>query len=177
MKNIKDTLTKLDKRVLYGVIIGILLIIILFLLLTPSTLELTKEETLIDGFTSKETLVIKIKNSKIKSIKLSRDIKLSDYYSSIDTYTNSLEKVLNNGYSYLGDSYNLKKDNNKIKVDINTKEKGVVLNNLTIKYNGEDDTTLRYDIETDLKSESSINVGEKVSKKQLKKKLKKYGYK
>ncbi len=173
MENIKELLK--NKKILLGVIC--LLVVLLLVVFTPKTLKLTKEETLLEGFTSKETLIVRISNNKIKNIKLTKEIVLSDYYDSLGTYYNSLEKVLNNGYSYLGDSYNLKKDNNKIKVDVDTKEKGIVLNNLTIKYNGEDKTSLRYDIETDLKSESSINVGEKVSKKQLKKKLKKYGYK
>ena len=61
-------------------------------------------------------------------------------------------------------------------VNIDTKNKGIVLNNLSIKYNGDDKTTLRYDVVTDLKDTSSINIGDKISKGKLKDKLNKYGY-
>lgn len=174
MQNIKELFK--DKRVVVGIILVIFVILIL-VLLTPKTLKLTKEETLLEGFTSKETLVVKLSNDKVKNIKLTKEIALNDYYDSLGTYYDSLEKVLNNGYSYLEKDYSIRKEKNKILVNVDTKKKGLVLNNLSIKYNGEDDTTLRYDIETDLKDKSSINIGDKISKGELKKKLNNLGYK
>lgn len=173
MNNIKELLK--NKKIVFGAIC-LLVVIIIIIAVTPKTLTLTKESVLIEGFNSRETIVVKLNGNKISKIKLTREISLNDYYDSLGTYYNSLEKVLNNGYSYLEKNYSIKKEKNKVVVNINTKEKGVVLNNLSIKYNGDDDTTLRYDIETDLKNESSINIGDKISKNQLKQKLKKYGY-
>lgn len=174
MQNIKELFK--NKKVVVGIILVIFAILII-ILLTPKTLKLTKEEVLLEGFTSKETLVVKLSNNKIKNIKLAREIVLNDYYDGLGTYYNSLEKVLNNGYSYIEKDYSIKKEKNKVVININTKKKGVVLNNLSIKYNGEDNTSLRYDIETDLKDKSSINIGDKISKGELKKKLNNLGYK
>lgn len=178
MKNIINIIKRLDKRILYMIIGVIVLIIaiILLILFTPKTLKLSKSEVLLDGFTSNETLVVKIHINKIKSIKLTKEISLSEYYDEYGTYYDSLEKILNNGYSYLGSEYNLKREDYKMIVDIDTKDKGVILNNLSIKYNGDDKTTLRYDIETNLSSETAINTGDKISKVELKSKLSKYGY-
>ncbi len=178
MNNIIKMIKRLDKRILYGVIGGIILIlvIVLLILFTPKTLKLTREEVLLDGFTSNETLIVKIHMNKIKNIKLTKEISLSEYYDEFGTYYDSLEKVLNNGYEYLGNDYSLKKEDYKITININTKSKGVILNNLSIKYNGDDKTTLRYDIETNLDNQSAIKIGDRTSKVELKSKLSKYGY-
>ena len=61
-------------------------------------------------------------------------------------------------------------------VNIDTRDKGIVLNNLSIKYNGDDKTTLRYDVIMDLDDESAVKVGDAISKTELKEKLKKWGY-
>ncbi len=178
MNNIIKMIKRVDKRILYGVIGGIILIlaIVLLILFTPKTLKLTREEVLLDGFTSKETLVVKIHMNRVKNIKLIKEISLSEYYDEFGTYYDSLEKVLNNGYEYLGNDYSLKKEDYKITININTKSKGVILNNLSIKYNGDDKTTLRYDAVTDLNTPSGIKIGDKTSKVELKDKLRKYGY-
>lgn len=157
-------------------IISLLFLIIFLTLFMPRTLKLKREEVLLDGFTPKETLVVKISMNKIKQIKLNREIELSEYYDEYDTYYDSLGKVLDNGYSYLNHDYTLKKDERKLIVNINTKKSGIVLNNLSIKYNSDDKTTLRYDVETNLSSESSIRIEDKISKDKLKEKLRKYGY-
>lgn len=178
MKNIKEKLKKIDKKIVFGGIGLIVLIatVILIVTFTPKTLKLTREEVLLDGFTTKETLTVKIKLKEIKSINLTKEINLSEYYDEYGTYYDSLEKVLNNGYSYLKSDFNLTRENYKMIVNVDTKDKGIVLNNLTIKYNGDDKTTLRYDVATDLKDQLSINVGDKMSKKELKEKLRKLGY-
>ncbi|MCX4365829.1 MAG: hypothetical protein OSJ70_08690 [Bacilli bacterium] len=174
----KDIFKDVDKKIKYGVIGGVVLItvIVLLILFTPKTLKLTREEVLLDGFTSKENLVVKISLNKIKSIKLTKEINLSEYYDELGTYYDSLEKVLNNGYSYLDSDYNLKREDYKMIVNIDTRDKGIVLNNLSIKYNGDDKTTLRYDVIMDLDDESAVKVGDAISKTELKEKLKKWGY-
>lgn len=131
---------------------------------------------LLDGFTSKETLVVKINFNKIKQIKLTKEIEVSEYYDQYGTYYDSLEKVLNNAYYYLDNNYDVKREGNKMIVTINISEDGIVLNNLTISYNGDDDTTLRYDAITDLNAESVIMIGDNTSKVELKNKLSKFGY-
>lgn len=171
----KGIIKNIDKRIILGVI-GLLAFVIVLLLFTPRTLKLTREEVLLNGFTTKETLVVKISRNKIKSIRLTKEINLDEYYDSFGTYYNSLEQILNNGYSYLGNSYDLKRENYKMVVNVDTKDKGIVLNNLTIQYNGDDKTTLRYDVITDLKDKTSINIGDKISKSKLKDKLSKLGY-
>lgn len=178
MKRLVNMIEQLNKKMLYGVVLGLVLIIVtvLLMLFIPKTLKLTREEVLLEGFTSKETLIVKIGFNKIKSIKLTKEISLSEYYDEFGTYYDSLEKVLNNGYSYLENSYNLKRDNYKIIVNVDTKKEGIILNNLSIKYNGDDKTTLRYDVLTDLSDESSIKIGDKISKVELKNRLNKYGF-
>ena len=107
--------------------------------------------------------VVKISLNKIKSIKLTKEINLSEYYDELGTYYDSLEKVLNNGYSYLDSDYNLKREDYKRTVNIDIKDRGIVLNNLSIEYNGDDKTTLRYDVIMDLDDESiaSSNIHDK----------------
>ncbi|MDE6292320.1 MAG: hypothetical protein K2L98_01420 [Bacilli bacterium] len=178
LKEMLNILKQLDKRIKYGVIgvLVLILIIVLLILFTPSTLKLTREEVLLDGFKVKEELKVKIGFNEIKNIKLIKEIEVSEYYDQYGTYYDSLEKVLNNAYYYLGNDYNLEREGNKIIVTINTSEDGVVLNNLTINYNGDDDTTLRYDAITDLNTESGIMIGDNTSKVELKDKLSKFGY-
>ncbi len=120
--------------------------------------------------------VVKISLNKIKSIKLTKEINLSEYYDELGTYYDSLEKVLNNGYSYLDSDYNLKREDYKMTVNIDIKDRGIVLNNLSIEYNGDDKTTLRYDVIMDLDDESTIKLEDAISKTELKKKLSKWGY-
>lgn len=120
--------------------------------------------------------VVKISLNKIKSIKLTKEINLSEYYDELGTYYDSLEKVLNNGYSYLDSDYNLKREDYKRTVNIDIKDRGIVLNNLSIEYNGDDKTTLRYDVIMDLDDESTIKLGDVISKTELKKKLSKWEY-
>ncbi len=177
LKEIINIIKQLDKRIKYGVIgvLVLILIIVLLILFTPSTLKVTREEVLLDGFKVKEDLRVKIGFNEIKNIKLTKEIEVSEYYDQYGTYYDSLEKVLNNAYYYIDDC-DIKRDGNKIIVTINTSEDGVVLNNLTISYNGDDDTTLRYDAITDLNTESGIMIGDETSKIELKEKLSKFGY-
>lgn len=151
-------------------------ILIIYIITKPKTLTCTREEVLLEGFKSNENLVVKIKADEIKNIKLTKEINVSDYYDKYGTYYDSLSKVLTSSYDYLGTSYNItKKDHNIIAVvDIN--KDGIILNNLTIKYNGQDDTTLRYDGVTDLNDETTIKINDEYSKDTLKEKLKDLGY-
>ncbi len=178
MNNILETIRNLDKRIKYGVIglVVLIIVIVLLVILLPKTLKLTREEVLLDGFKVKETLKVKIGVNKVKNIKLTKEIEVSEYYDKYGTYYDSLEKVLNNAYSYLGNNYDLKREDNKIIITINTSKDGVVLDNLSISYNGDDKTTLRYDAVTDLNTPSGIKIGDKTSKVELKSKLSKYGY-
>lgn len=168
---------KANKKVL-GIIVIVALIVVIALILVfkPKTLKCTRTETLLDGFTTNETLTVKIGMNKVKSIKLNKEINLSEYYDEYGTYYDSLEKVLNNAYSYLESDFTLTRNDYKIIVNIDSKNKGVILNNLSIKYNGDNDTTLRYDAVTDLSDSSTIQAKENITKAALKKKVSDMGY-
>lgn len=164
------------KYLLLG-ILGILVIVLICSIpFRSKTLKCTREFELIKGFDSSESLIVKINKNKIRDIKLKREIAVSEFYDSYGTYYDSLEDILDQGYNYLEGDYFLQKVDRKMVIDINTSKKGIILNNLNIRYNGDDETTLRYDAITDLSDLSAIKVDDEVSKGKLKEKLKDLGY-
>lgn len=163
------------RNILIGSVVLIILLVIIFRSINKP-ITCTRSEELIDGITTSEKLKVSIKKEKIKKINLNKEIILDDFYDEYGTYYDSIEDILSKSYEYLNADKSIKKEDKKIKVEINTKEKGIVLNNISIKYNGEDKTTLRYDGVTDLKDKTSIKINDKISKKELKSKLKEIGY-
>ncbi len=166
------------KYLLLGILGCIVLVLICSIPFKSKTLKCTRDAELLKGFDASESLVVKINKGKIKDIKLKKEIQVSDFYDSYGTYYDSLQDILNQGYGYLDADYFLQKVGKKMVVNIETNKKGIVLNNLSIRYNSEDDeTTLRYDAILDLEDKSAISVGDEISKSELNKKLKSFDYK
>ena len=174
MKNVME-----NKNLIIAVVVVIVVLIVALSLgiKSSNTLKCSIDKEIIKGFNNNESLVFKFGKKKLKSIKLDRTISLSEYYAERGTYTETLEMSLNNAYKYLGDSYKINKADDKVTVNIDTTDKGIVLDNLIIKYNSEDDdTTLRFDVETDLDSEKAFKIGDEYKKADVKKTLTDMGY-
>lgn len=156
----------------------IVLIAIVVMAFNHKTLKCNYDDReLIKGMNQSEELKVTIDFGKIKKINMKQSIKINDYYDKKNTYYDSLEKLFRNAYAYLGDDVTVEKVDKSIVANISTKREGIVLNNITIKQNGVEDTTLRYDAETDLKNENAINIKDKINKEELKNKIEKLGYK
>lgn len=167
----------MKKRMLIiGVLISLVLVSIVVNKGINRSLKCTRSEELIEGINSEEELRINIKKEEIKRIELKREIKLNEFYDEYETYYDSIEDILIKAYEYLDKDLKIERKEKKLEVKIDTKEKGINLNNLKIKYNGEDKTTLRYDAVTNLGDVSSIKVKENKTKKGLKEELKRLGY-
>lgn len=170
---------KNNKRVviLGGLVLIIVIIIVLLITLSDKKLTCTLENELLKGFTNKEEVTFKISRKGIKNISFDKTITMSDYYVSKKSYQNTLEQLFKNGYTYLDGK--IKSTESYINVKAKTSKSGVVLNGVSIKNNSEyEDTSLRFDVSNDLeKDENAYKVGDKISKKELKKSVEKLGFK
>ncbi len=166
----------MKNKIIFGVVCCLIIGCMFFLFGRNKPIECTRSEELIEGITTKEELKVSIKKNKIKKINLKKEIILNEFYDERETYYDAIEDIMTKSYDYLGADKQIRKEDKKVIVEISTKDKGVILNNLSIKYNGEDKTTLRYDGVTDLKDETSIKINDAISKKEIKEKLKKIGY-
>ncbi len=179
MKKLKEN----KKRIYILIVLVIVLIAILVLFLnkkdisigsSSNSLKCSRENTLLEGFHNKEEVIIYLKSGKVNQIKLDRNITLSDKYSEEETYLNTLNTSLENAYSELK-GVKIRKAKKSIQVLLTIKEKGIVLDNLSIKRNSEvEDTSLRFDIINDLNGENVIKIGE--SSRGLREKLSSIGY-
>ena len=141
---------------------------------SSNSLKCSRENTLLEGFHNKEEVIIYLKSAKVNRIKLDRNITLSDKYSEEETYLNTLNTSFENAYSELK-GVKIRKAKKSIQVLLTIKEKGIVLDNLSIKRNSEvEDTSLRFDIINDLNGENVIKIGE--SSRGLREKLSSIGY-
>ena len=179
MKKLKE-----NKNMIY-ILIGLVMVLIIILVLflnkkdisigrSSNSLKCSRENTLLEGFHNKEEVIIYLKSAKVNRIKLDRNITLSDKYSEEETYLNTLNTSLENAYSELK-GVKIRKAKKSIQVLLTIKEKGIVLDNLSIKRNSEvEDTSLRFDIINDLNGENVIKIGE--SSRGLREKLSSIGY-
>lgn len=178
-KNI-DLKNKKDLIKLSAIAVAVLLIIIVLIILLTGSKKMTCQlnKNLIDGFNNNEKVVFNIKDGKISKIEYDRKITINDYYKKYGTYINSLESILNTGYGYLKNKDISTTDSN-VTINFKTDNSGVILNNLNIVYNNDtDDTSLRFDIKSDIENdENTYKVGDKYSKRELKKSIEKLGYK
>lgn len=169
---------KINKKIIQIIIVVIILIMLLILLVikNDNKLTCTLDKELIDGFSIKEIVEIKINNNKVQNIKLDKTISMDEYYKKYGTYKDTLEKLFDNGYSYVNGM--ISSTDTEVNVKVNTNEKGIVLDNVTIKNNAKDEkTSLRFNILNDIeKDKNAIKVGDKYKKNELKKKITKLGY-
>lgn len=172
LKNKKDLIKLGVMFVVFAVIL-----VIIFSLFNSKKLVCTLDNELISGFKNEEDVTFILGGGEIKSIDYDRKISINDYYKNYGTYIDSLENILTTGYKYMKNK-DIETTDNSIAVSFKTRESGIVLNNLSIVYNNDtDDTSLRYDILSDIENdENSFKVGDKYSKKELKNAIKKLGY-
>ena len=112
---------------------------------SSNSLKCSRENTLLEGFHNKEEVIIYLKSAKVNRIKLDRNITLTDKYSEEETYLNTLNTSFENAYNELS-GVKIRKTKKSVQVLLAIKEKGIVLDNLSIKRNSEvEDTSLRFD--------------------------------
>ena len=159
------------------VVIFILILVLVFGLINSRKMVCTKNNDLIDGFANSETVSFRFGGGAIKTIEYDRSVKINNYYKSYGTYIEALDSVFSNGYKYMKNK-DIETTDDSISIHFKNTSSGIVLNNLNIAYNSDtDDTSLRYDILSDIDNdENAYKVGDKYSKKQLKDSIKKLGY-
>lgn len=181
LNNIINKIKNMNNRTiaisLIGVAIVILVIILCVCIHSSKTLTCTLNNDLIKGFKNDEKVVFNFKSGKISNIRYDRTIKLNDYYKSYDSYIEAIDNVIRSGYEYAKNK-DIETTKDTITLGFETKEKGIILNNLNIVYNNDnDDTSLRYDILSDVDNDqNSFKINDKYSKKELKQKINKLGY-
>lgn len=178
--NLKINLKNKKNLIKLGIVlilIIIILVIICNLFKTSEKVTCTINNELIKGFNNEETIVFEIDDNIIKNIEYNRKITINDFYKSYGTYIDSLDSILSTGYNYMKNK-NIETTDDTISISFNTNKSGVILNNLNIVYNTDSDkTSLRYDVLNDLDNEeTAFKVGDKYSKTNLKKEIKKLGY-
>ena len=179
MKKLKENKKRI--YILIGLVMVLIIILVLFLNKkdisigrSSNSLKCSRENTLLEGFHNKEEVIIYLKSAKVNRIKLDRNITLSDKYSEEETYLNTLNTSFENAYNELS-GVKIRKTKKSVQVLLAIKEKGIVLDNLSIKRNSEvEDTSLRFDTINDLNGENGIKIGE--SSRGLKEKLSSMGY-
>ena len=169
----KKELTKLGIILLTFIVV----IVIILSFFGSKKLTCTLDNELIKGFKNEEKVIFTLGNGKIKSIDYNRKISINDYYKSYGTYIDSLDNIITTGYKYMKNK-DIETTDDSISLSFKNKESGIILNNLNVVYNNDtDDTSLRYDILSDIDNdENSFKVGDKYSKKELKNAIKKLGY-
>ncbi len=82
---------------------------------------------------------------------------------------------MDNAYNYIK-GYKIKKNKDNITISLNIKKEGIILDNLKITKNSDnEDTSLRFDVLSDIKTSSNaFKIGE--SSKKLKSRVEALGY-
>lgn len=163
--------------VLGGLILAIVIVVICLVSLGNKKITCTLETELLKGFNNKEVVTFSLDKNGIKKISFDKTISMSDYYVEKKSYQNTLEQLFKNGYSYL--KGNISSTEKEVNVKATTTKSGVVLNGVSIKNNSEyEDTSLRFDVLNDLENDKdAFKVGDKYSKKELKTKVERLGFK
>ena len=176
MEKKKVNFDELKKQLLENkiVLIACIVIILLVIIVISSggkKLTCTLDNEIIEGFNNKEKITVKWKKNEISKINLDKTVSISDFYKEYGTYIESLKTVMTNGYegAVINDT------DSEVTVKYETTDKSIVPNALSINYNADDKTSLRYDIDTNY--DNGIQVGSKESKSDIKTMLKKAGYK
>lgn len=184
MKKIKEIWNRLNKRNAFIALMVVVIIIILIAVMCGlggnKTITCTKDSTVVD-FKFQEELIIKLEKDKISSIKLDKSITIGDDYNKFDTYHNIIHNLFTNAYDYLDESdYKItQKDNTtNIKLEINKKEKGIILDNMQIVSNNPDNKyDLTFNRVNNLEgSSSTYKIGDEYKIKELKLKIEGLGY-
>lgn len=154
--------------------------LILFNLNKPIKIECEREKQLVLGIETDEDLTIMLdKKNKINRIVIEKSIELDNYYQQFDKHMNALYNHMQEAYKYLPDkNYHVNKKSDEIEISIDTKEEGVILDNLEITRLSESD---RKDIKINSSnilesSSSTYKIGDEYKKEELIKKLEGLGY-
>ena len=176
----------LENKKALVVIISVVLVIALIITLIvinlnkPVKIECEREKQLVLGIDLDEDLTIMLdKKNKINRIIIDKSIELDNYYQQFDTHKNAIYDHMKDAYKYLPDkSYRVTNEKDEIEIFVDTKEKGVILDNLEITRLSESD---RKDIKINSSnilesSSSTYKIGDEYKKEELVKKLEGLGY-
>lgn len=150
-----------------GIIISIVAILIVKEISYRKTYVCSFETELIEGINEKDELTISTRKDLINKIELNQKITLNSFYDSYGSYYDSIEKLLRVTYENIDFDIKIDKKNYSVIADASTKSSGIVLKNLSIKHNGKDETTLRYDAKTNLNDKDALNTGDKINIKDI----------
>ena len=170
------------KYIVIGLFILLAVLVIVLGMVGVNSLNNIKctSETTVGEITIKDEIRIKLVKGKVGYVKENKIIKVSDKSKREEAYYTALEKTIKSAYKYLGeDKYelSLNKDNREFQINYESKEKGLILNNITIKENKEE-FDYSYSSSNDYElSEKSIEINDSYKKKELKKKIEGVGYK
>lgn len=168
--------------IIVSVIIAIVLVLSLIIanLNKTTKIECNREKQLILGIDSIEDLIVILdKNNEIYKIVIDKSIELDNYYQQFDTHKNAIYNHMKDAYKYLNEkNYKVTKEKDRIEILVNTKEEGVILDNLEITRLSESD---RKDIKINSSnilesSSSTYKIGDEYKKEELIKKLEGLGY-
>lgn len=176
----------LESKKALVIIILVVLVIVLVVSLTIANLNKTikieceREKQLVLGIDSDEDLTIMLdKKNKIYRITIDKSIELDNYYQQFDTHKNAIYNHMKDAYKYLPEkNYKVNNKKDEIEIFVDTKEEGVILDNLEITRLSESD---RKDIKINSSnilesSSSTYKIGDEYKKEELIKKLEGLGY-
>lgn len=152
------------------IIIGVILIILAIGINAfknrTTTINCTRSYSVYKGFSVNEELELKVRNDKIKNIKLHKTVVVNKSIGRYEGYVTNVEKTLSKAYAYLNTALVKVKDNGVV-VDLEIDREGIVLNNLLIKSAGNNTNDLNYSYNADLKSNSGLKINEKYDESKL----------
>lgn len=154
--------------------------IIVFNLNRPVKIQCERKKEFVVGIESKEDLTIFLnKDNKISRIIIDKSIELDNYYQQFETHKNAIYNHMKDAYKYLPEkSYKVTNEKDGIEIKIDTKDQGVILDNLDITRLSESD---RKDIKINSSnilesSSSTYKIDDEYKKQELVKKLEGLGY-
>lgn len=141
------------------------------------TLKCSKTDTTFPGFIITDEYKFKAKNSKIVRIKGKKSITIEADYSKDKTYKKIINSSLTNAYSYL-DDVKVNENDNLLYVDIDTKDKGIILNNFNISLISDNNPNdIRFNTINNLESATKVvKINSSYDKKDLFKYMEGEGY-
>lgn len=168
------------------IIIPIVLLVVLVISLViinlnkPVKVVCEKEKQFVLGIDSDEDLTIMLnKENKISRIIVDKSIELDNYYQQFETHRNAIYNHMKDAYKYLPEKkYKVNSEKDKITISVDTKEQGVILDNLDITRLSESDRSdIKINSSNILESSSSTyRIGDEYKKEELIKKLEGLGY-
>lgn len=178
----KKTLENKKTLIIIPIVLLVVLVISLVIinLNKPVKVVCEREKQFVLGIDSDEDLTIMLnKEDKISRIIVDKSIELDNYYQQFETHRNAIYNHMKDAYKYLPEKKcKVNSDKDKITISVDTKEQGVILDNLDITRLSESDRSdIKINSSNILESSSSTyRIGDEYKKEELIKKLEGLGY-